>query len=211
MGGYDEATVLFDLDGVLVDSTASIRAGLTAWAVERGLDVATVLEHHHGRTDAGLVRLVAPHLDPVAEAPRIEAHEAAAGDGVRAVPGARELLAALDAQGRPWAIVTSGSDRIARSRIGTAGLPLPRVLVTADQVAEGKPHPAPYLLGAERMGAAPGRCVVVEDSASGVRSGLDAGMPVVAVASTTDPGELAHATTVVEDLAAVAALLLPRP
>jgi sugar-phosphatase len=209
VGGYDEATVLFDLDGVLVDSTASIRAGLTAWALERGLDVGMVLEHHHGRTDAGLVRLVAPHLDPVTEAPRIEAHEAAAGDGVRVAPGARELLAALDAHGRPWAIVTSGSDRIARSRIETAGLPLPRVLVTADQVAEGKPHPAPYLLGAERMGAAPGRCVVVEDSASGVRSGLDAGMPVVAVASTTDPGGLAHATTVVEDLAAVAALLLP--
>ncbi|NKY96964.1 HAD-IA family hydrolase [Nocardiopsis alborubida] len=209
MGGYDEATVLFDLDGVLVDSTASIRAGLTAWAVERGLDVGAVLEDHHGRTDVDLVRLFAPHLDPLTEASRIEAHEAAAGDGVRVVPGARELLAGLDAHGRPWAIVTSGSDRIARSRIATAGLPLPRVLVTADQVVEGKPHPAPYLLGAERMGVAPGRCVVVEDSVSGVRSGLDAGMPVVAVASTTGPDDLDHATTVVADLEAVAALLLP--
>ncbi|WP_017571437.1 HAD-IA family hydrolase [Nocardiopsis halotolerans] len=208
MGRYDESIVLFDLDGVLVDSTESIRRGLTAWAVERGLDVDAVLAHHHGRTDAGLVGLVAPHLDPATEAPRIEAHEAAAGDGIRAMPRARELLTELDARGRAWAIVTSGGDRIANARIGTAGLPLPRVLVTADHVSEGKPHPAPYLLGAERMGVAPGRCVVVEDSASGVRSGLDAGMPVVAVASTTAPAELAHATTVVADLAAAATLLL---
>ncbi len=86
MGDYDGATVLFDLDGVLVDSSESVRAGLTAWAWERGLDVDTVLADHHGRTDAGLVRLVAPHLDPVAEARRIEEHEAASGDGVRASP-----------------------------------------------------------------------------------------------------------------------------
>ncbi|WP_160050913.1 MULTISPECIES: HAD-IA family hydrolase [unclassified Nocardiopsis] len=208
MGDYDGATVLFDLDGVLVDSSESVRAGLTAWARERGLDVDTVLADHHGRTDAGLVRLVAPHLDPVAEARRIEEHEAASGDGVRAVPGARELLAELDARGRPWAIVTSGGDRIAGARIATAGLPRPRVLVTADDVAEGKPHPEPYLLGAERMGTAPERCVVVEDSASGVRSGMAAGMPVVAVASTAAPADLAHATAVVDGLEAVAALLL---
>ncbi|MFD6951477.1 HAD family hydrolase [Nocardiopsis sp. TSRI0078] len=208
MGVYDEMTVLFDLDGVLVDSAESIRSGLTAWAVERGLDVDAVLAHHHGRTDADLVRLLAPHLDPADEAPRIEAHEAAAGDGVRAVPGARELLAELDGRERPWAIVTSGGDRIAHSRIEAAGLPLPRVLVTADDVAEGKPHPGPYLLGAERMGAEPGRCVVVEDAASGVRAGLDAGMPVIAVASTTGPDDLAHASTVVEDLEAAAELLL---
>jgi len=208
VGDYDGATVLFDLDGVLVDSTESIRAGLTAWADERGLDVAEVLEHSHGRTDHGLVRLVAPHLDPAAEAKRIEAHEAAAGDGVRAVPAALGLLTELDARGRPWAVVTSGGDRIARARIGTAGLPFPRVLVTADDVTEGKPHPEPYLLGAGRMGAVPGACVVVEDSPAGARAGIAAGMPVLAVASTTDPADLAHATTVVEDLAAVARLLL---
>ncbi|NYH51495.1 MULTISPECIES: HAD-IA family hydrolase [Nocardiopsis] len=208
MGDHDGMTVLFDLDGVLVDSAESIRAGLTAWAVERGLDVDTVLAHHHGRTDTDLVRLLAPHLDPASEAPRIEEHEAAAGDGVRAMPGARELLAELDGRGRPWAIVTSGGDRIANSRIQAAGLPLPRVLVTADDVDEGKPHPGPYLLGAERMGAAPGRCVVVEDAASGVRAGLDAGMTVIAVASTTGSGDLAHATTVVGDLEAAAGLLL---
>lgn len=205
---YASATVLFDLDGVLVDSTASIRAGLTAWAVERGLDVDAVLEHHHGRTDVGLARLVAPHLDPVAEAERIEAHEAAEGDGVRPMASARALLAELDARGRPWAIVTSGSDRIARSRIATAGLPSPRVLVTADDVTEGKPHPEPYLLGAERMGVSPAACVVVEDSPSGARAGVAAGMPVLAVASTSDPAELAHATAVLDDLAAVARILL---
>ncbi|MGW8527257.1 MULTISPECIES: HAD-IA family hydrolase [Nocardiopsidaceae] len=208
MGGYDGATVLFDLDGVLVDSMESVRAGLTAWAAERGLDVDEVLEHSHGRTDIGLARLVAPHLDPVEEARRIEAHEAAAGDGVRALPAALGLLTELDARGRPWAVVTSGGDRIARSRLGTAGLPFPRVLVTADDVTEGKPDPEPYLLGAERMGVSPQRCVVVEDSPNGASAGIAAGMPVLAVATTSPPAELAHATTVVADLAAVARLLL---
>ena len=208
MGDYDGATVLFDLDGVLVDSAESITAGLTAWAVERRLDVDTVLAHHHGRTDEGLVRLLAPHLDPEGEASRIAAHQAAAGDGVRAIPFAHELLNELHGRGRRWAIVTSGSKGIAHARITTTGLPLPRVLVTADDVSEGKPHPAPYLLGAERMRVPPEGCVVVEDSATGVRSGLDAGMPVVAVTSTAAPGDLAHATTVVEDLEAVAELLL---
>jgi sugar-phosphatase len=208
MGDFDGATALFDLDGVLVDSSTAIREGLLAWARERGLDPAEVLRHSHGRTNAGLVALVAPHLDPKAEDLVIEEHEAAGGDTVRAMPGARELLAALDGARRPWAVVTSGSRRIATARLSGAGLPLPDVLVTADDVAEGKPHPEPYLLGAARMGAEPSACVVVEDSPGGVRSGADAGMPVVAVASTAAREELAHATAVVGGLADVNRLLL---
>ncbi|WP_116244731.1 HAD family phosphatase [Nocardiopsis sp. FIRDI 009] len=208
MGDYAEATVLFDLDGVLVDSGASIAAGLTAWARERGLDVGEVLRHHAGRTDLDLVRLVAPHLAPGAEAHRIQAHEVARAEDVDAMPHARELIAGLDARRRPWAIVTSGGDLIAHARLEAAGLPFPEVLVTADHVTEGKPHPAPYLLGAERMGTAPERCVVVEDSPSGVRAGRSAGMPVIAVASTHTPEELAEATVVAADLREVADLLL---
>ncbi|WP_304451472.1 HAD-IA family hydrolase [Nocardiopsis sp. YSL2] len=208
MGDFERATVLFDLDGVLVDSGTAVREGLLAWARERDLDPARVLRHSHGRTNAGLVALVAPHLDPEAEDLVIEGHEAALGDTVQAMPGAHELLAALRDRGRPWAVVTSGSRRIATARIDTAGLPGPGVLVTADDVTEGKPHPEPYLLGAERMGVAPSACVVVEDSPGGARAGLAAGMPVVAVASTAVGEELAHATVVVEGLTDAARLLV---
>ncbi|RKS05106.1 sugar-phosphatase [Nocardiopsis sp. Huas11] len=211
VGDFGGATVLFDLDGVLVDSETAIREGLLAWARERDLDPALVLGHSHGRTNAGLVALVAPHLDPETEDLVIEGHEAARGDTVRAMPGAHDLVAALAADGRPWAVVTSGSRRIATARIAAAGLPVPGVLVTADDVTEGKPRPEPYLLGAERMGAEPSACVVVEDSPGGTDAGLAAGMPVVAVASTTARAELARATTVVDDLADVARLLLPHP
>ena len=208
MGGFDGATVLFDLDGVLVDSETAIREGLLAWARERDLDPAVVLGHSHGRTNAGLVELVAPHLDPEDEDLVIEGHEAALGDTVRAMPGAHDLLAELKGRGRPWAVVTSGSHRIATARIAAAGLPLPGVLVTADDVTQGKPHPEPYLLGAERMGAEPSECVVVEDSPGGTRAGLAAGMPVVAVASTTAKEHLTHATAVVDGLADVTRLLV---
>ncbi|MEV2277445.1 HAD-IA family hydrolase [Nocardiopsis sp. NPDC049922] len=208
VGGYGEATVLFDLDGVLVDSGASIVGGLTAWAEERGLDVDEVLRYHAGRTDLGLVRLVAPHLDPETEAHRIQAHEVARAEDVTAMPHARELLAALDGRGRAWGIVTSGGDLIAHARLEASRLPVPDVLVTADQVTEGKPDPAPYLLGAERMGVDPGRCVVVEDSPAGVRAGRAAGMPVVAVTATHTVEELAAATVVVADLRETAELLV---
>lgn len=208
MGAYGEATVLFDMDGVLVDSGESIVRGLTSWALERGLDVDTVLAHAHGRTDADLIRLVAPHLDPYEESERVEAHESGHNETVQAVPGALELLTQLHGRDRPWAVVTSAGRALARSRLKVTGLPLPHVLVGADDVPEGKPHPAPYLLGAEHMERAPEQCVVVEDSPNGVRAGLAAGIPVVAVATTTDPAQLTHATHVVDDVTAAARLLL---
>ncbi|WP_017612343.1 HAD hydrolase-like protein, partial [Nocardiopsis salina] len=107
MGEYGDAAVLFDMDGVLVDSGSSIREGLTAWSRERGLDPAAVLEHAHGRTDRDLVEVVAPHLDRAEEAERIEAHEAAHDATVRAMPGAVDLLTEMEARGRAWAVVTS--------------------------------------------------------------------------------------------------------
>lgn len=208
MGEYGGATVLFDMDGVLVDSGSSIREGVTAWSKERGLDPATVLEHAHGRTDHDLVRIVAPHLDPVEEAERIQAQEIAHDATVRAMPGAADLLAQMKSQSRSWAVVTSAGRTLALSRLSTLGLPVPRVLVTADDVRTGKPDPGPYLLGAERVGADPSGCVVVEDSPNGTAAGLAAGMAVVAVATTVDPGELARATAVVADVSAAARLLL---
>lgn len=208
MDTYGEATVLFDMDGVLVDSGESIHLGLGAWAVERGLDPASVREYAHGRTDADLVRIVAPHLDPVGEAERVQAHEIAHGATVRAMPGARELLTELTARGRIWAVVTSAGSTLARARLSSLGLPMPKILVTADDVTDGKPDPGPYLLGAERTGTDPTHCVVVEDSPNGVRAGLAAGMSVIAVTTTTDAAELAHATTVVTNTVAVAPLLL---
>ncbi|WP_017608748.1 HAD-IA family hydrolase [Nocardiopsis xinjiangensis] len=208
MGEYVGAAVLFDMDGVLVDSGSSIREGVTAWARERFLDPAHVLEHAHGRTDHDLARIVAPHLDPAEEAERIQAQEIAHGATVRAMPGAAGLLTEMETRGRSWAVVTSAGRTLALSRLSTLGLPAPRVLVTAEDVEAGKPDPGPYLLGAERVGADPSVCVVVEDSPNGVAAGAAAGMAVVAVATTTGPGELAQATAVVPDVSTAASLLL---
>lgn len=120
----------------------------------------------------------------------LEQVEAQDTDGVRALPGAAALLARLNTLGIPWAIVTSGSVPVASARRQAAGLPLPAVFVTAEQVERGKPQPDAYLLGAERLGLAPQACVVVEDAAAGIASGLAAGCQVIAVNAPADAPQL---------------------
>src|SRR5438309_5137397 len=171
--------ILFDLDGVLVDSRECVELIWHAWAAERGLDPADFLRVALGRRIAETLRLVAPQLDAAAEAAVLDAMEEVETRGLRAAPGAAALLRQLsEAQG---AIVTSGSSAVATLRLRSAGLPIPGVFVTAGDVARGKPGPGPYLLGASRLGVAPADCVVVEDSPPGVGAGKAAGVRVIAV------------------------------
>ncbi|MGY0232048.1 HAD-IA family hydrolase [Longispora urticae] len=166
--------VLFDLDGVLVDSLALIERILRAWAVSRGLDADAAVALSRGRRDLDLVTLLAPHLDPVAETRRIVAAEEADLTGLRAVPGAAGLLAALPAH--RWAVVTSGTRLVATGRLRAVGLPLPTVLVAAEDTGEGKPDPEGYLAAAAALGVPPERCVVVEDAPAGLAAARGAGM-----------------------------------
>jgi HAD superfamily hydrolase (TIGR01509 family) len=193
--------VLSDLDGVLVDSGPQIEATWRRFAERHGLAPARVLATGHGRRPVDLIRLVAPHLDAVAEAGRIEREELAIAAELRALPGARELVESVP-HGR-LAIVTSGSRALAEARLRAAGIPVPAVLVTAEQVAEGKPHPAGYLRAAELLGVDPAQSLVLEDAPVGVEAGLAAGMTVVAVLTTHDESALRHAHRRVADLCAL--------
>src|SRR5689334_7305466 len=155
---------------------------MRAWAERHGLPFARIATLHHGRPTVETVRLVAPHLDVEAEARSIERAETEDLHGLRVFAGAARLLAALPPD--RWAIVTSGTHALATTRLAHVGLRKPTVLVTADDVARGKPAPDPYLTPARKLGVAPGRCVVIEDAPAGVAAGRAAGARVIAVAST---------------------------
>ncbi|MGA8213645.1 MAG: HAD-IA family hydrolase [Candidatus Sulfotelmatobacter sp.] len=192
------AAILFDLDGVLVDSTRSVERQWRIWAGEQGLDGDKVMTVGHGVRAVEVIRTVAPHLDAEAEVRKLEAREAADHDGVAVMPGAAELVRAIP-DGR-WCVVTSGTRHLASARLRLAGIPPPKVMVTADGVANGKPHPGPYLKGAELLGVNPAECVVIEDAPAGIRSAHAGGMKVIALSSTYPASALSEADAVVQKL-----------
>jgi mannitol-1-/sugar-/sorbitol-6-phosphatase len=202
------AGLLFDMDGVLVDSTPAVARVWTRWAARHGFDAAEVVHRAHGRPSITTVREYLPNADHLAENQEIERDEVTDLDGVVPLPGALELLMAL-ARGR-WTIVTSCSRRLAEVRLKTSGLPRPEVFVTSSDIRNGKPAPDPYLNGAEVLGFAAQDCVVVEDAPAGVRSGKAAGARVIGLCTTMASREIrdAGANWVVQDCAAIS---LDRP
>lgn len=190
--------VIFDLDGVLVDSQAIIERYWRRWAAKHDIPYDEIEALHHGRTTVEIIEAVAPHLDAEAEAAAMQDREAADTEGLALFEGARRLIDGLP-DGR-WTIATSGTRRTATTRLDHVGLPTPDTLVTADDVAHGKPAPDPYRLAAERLGVDPARCVVLEDAPVGVESAQRAGTRVIAVASMTSSASLAAADAVVERL-----------
>jgi mannitol-1-/sugar-/sorbitol-6-phosphatase len=171
--------VLFDCDGVLVDSLASVERCWSAWAERVGLDPAAVLPHIHGRRAIESIRALAPGCNAAAEERWLEEAETGAAGETTAMPGAVELVATLGA--RPWAVATSGSTRLATARLTAAGLPVPAVLIGADVVGRGKPDPEPYQRAAEGLGVDPAECVVFEDTPAGMAAGMAAGAAVVGI------------------------------
>jgi len=195
------SAILFDLDGVLVDSTRSVERQWRIWARERGIDGDKVMTVGHGVRAVDVIRAVAPHLDAEAEVRKLESREADDRDGVVVMPGAVELVRAIP-EGR-WCVVTSGTRHLATERLRLVGIPLPKVLVAADDVAQGKPHPEPYLKGAQLLGANPAECLVIEDAPAGIRSAHAGGMKVIALTSTYPAPALKEADGVVEKLAQI--------
>lgn len=195
------AAILFDLDGVLVDSTGSVDRQWRAWARQKGIDEEKVIAIAHGVRTLEVIRRVAPHLDAEAEVTELESREADDHEGVSVMPGAAELVQSIP-EGR-WCVVTSGTRHLAASRLRFAGLPVPKVLVTADDVANGKPHPEPYLRGAQLLGVNPVECLVIEDAPAGIQSAHAGGMKVIGMASTFQPPALAAADGVVRKLALI--------
>jgi mannitol-1-/sugar-/sorbitol-6-phosphatase len=190
--------ILFDLDGTLIDSTDRIDRLWRWWAERHGIPFEQLEGKIHGRPAVESFHLIDPGLPIEQEVEELEAEEIRDMHDVHIIPGARELLASLDPA--RWAIVTSGSPRVAHARIDYVGLPMPRVLVTAAGIKRGKPAPDGYLLGARRLGFAPADCVVLEDAPVGVQAGKAAGMRVVAIAYTHPAEELRGADLLVPDL-----------
>ncbi|MEH3054602.1 MAG: HAD-IA family hydrolase [Patulibacter minatonensis] len=197
--------VLADLDGTLIDSTPATLRVYAGWMADRG--ITPPAEHPHGVPAKQVVALVAPHLDPAEEAKELERREIADVEGVRALPGSTELLAPDAPWGLEVAIVTSCTAPLAGARLDAAGLTPPSIVVTADRTERVKPDPDPFLLAAELLGLEPADCLVVEDAPAGIAAGRAAGMQVVGLRTTHDDADLSAAHHVVDDLAALLAML----
>ncbi len=193
---YD--AVLFDLDGTLIDSTPAVDRCWRQWAHRRGIKDFEVV---HGVPAKQVVAALVPPAEVEAAVAEIEALEVLDTDGVVQLPGAARALADIPAARR--AIATSGTMPLARARLTAAGLQEPAVLVTASDVAVGKPDPEPYRMAAARLGFDPARCLVVEDAPAGVTAGRAAGCAVLAVATSHPAAQLAGADALVQDLSRV--------
>jgi sugar-phosphatase len=190
--------ILFDLDGVLVDSAECVERTWRNWANNHRLNPEHVIAFAHGRRTIETVRLVAPALNAEAEVAELEAGEAMNTDGIYEIESARDLLERLPVE--RWAVVTSGIRTVAEFRLRHTGLPVPSVMICADEIARGKPDPEGYLAAAARLGNAPADCIVIEDAPSGIGAARAAGMRVIAIASTYPPDQLTGADAVVERL-----------
>jgi sugar-phosphatase len=193
--------ILLDMDGILISSIGSVERSWTKWALLRGVDPAFARETAHGRRAVETIAKLRPDLDSEAELTVIEDLEVADNEGLTILPGVLDFLAALPAD--RWTVVTSATERLARIRMAAAGLPVPEKLVTADNVARGKPDPEPFLAGAALLGVAPAECVVFEDSPSGVAAGRAAGCTVVATTFSHSAESLEAANYLVRDLAEI--------
>ena len=196
--------LLFDLDGVLIDSTPAVERVWSKWAQARGFDPEEVVAHAHGRPSIATVREYLPDFDHEAENRVVERAEIEDLEGVVPLPGAMELLNSLPPA--RWTIVTSCTRALAEVRVRAAGLPVPERFVTSTDVVNGKPHPEPFLKAAGILGVAASGCLVVEDALAGIRAGKSAGGRVIAFPTTSEPKRLADAGAdwIVKDCSAIA-------
>jgi mannitol-1-/sugar-/sorbitol-6-phosphatase len=201
MPAFQCSAILFDLDGVLVDSTRSVDRQWRIWAERKGVDGDKVIAIAHGVRAIEVIKYVAPHLDAEAEVREIEASEADDEEGVKVMPGAVDLVRMIPS-GR-WGVVTSGTRLLASARLRFGGLPVPEVMVTADDVVNGKPHPEPYLRGAELLGVSPEECLVIEDAPAGIQSARAGGMKVIGITSTYPATQLSAADAVIQKLSQI--------
>jgi mannitol-1-/sugar-/sorbitol-6-phosphatase len=199
--------VLFDMDGILISSLGSVERSWSTWAETRGIDVAQTIHTAHGRRAIETIRMLVPHLDDVTELKYIEELEIADNEGLAVLPGVLDLLAALPKE--RWTVVTSATEKLARVRLAAGGIPVPERLITADMVENGKPHPEPFLRGAEILGLPATDCVVFEDSASGAKAGQAAGCTVIATVFSHSIAELTAAKFIVTDLTGITVEVLP--
>lgn len=185
------SALLFDMDGVLVDSTPAVARVWHRWAIEHGFDPEEVVRQAHGRPSRSTIRELLPNCDVAAEDREVERREIEDLEGVIPLPGVQELLSALPPE--RWTIVTSCTRPLAEVRLRAAQLPVPKQFITASDIRHGKPDPEPYLKAASFLGYPPGDCIVVEDAPAGILAGRSAGARVIAFPTTMDIATLRKA------------------
>lgn len=185
--------LLFDLDGTLVDSTEVVERTWRAWAEMHGFDPLVVIAAAHGRRAMDTVREFVPNGDLLSEVARLEAIELSELGAVRLLPGSSEILSMLLAN--QWAVVTSGTRRLAFGRLEVCDLPRPNVLIGAEDVGRGKPDPEGYLAAALRLNRHPSDCIAFEDAPAGLKAASAAGCTVIGLTTTHRADQLADAPT----------------
>ena len=183
--------LLFDMDGVLIDSTPAVARVWTKWALDHGFDPKEVVHRAQGRPSITTIRELLPDSDHQAENAKVEYSEIKDLQGVVPLPGALELLNRLPLE--RWAIVTSSTRPLAEVRLRAAGLPRPALFITSNDITHGKPHPEPYQKAAESLGFPSANCIVVEDAPAGIKAGKSAGSRVIAFPTTVTVPELKKA------------------
>jgi mannitol-1-/sugar-/sorbitol-6-phosphatase len=197
---FECRAILFDLDGVLVDSTRQIEQQWRGWALAKGLSPEPFLRVCHGRRALETIQLAAPELDAEAEVAAFKPDPLSEAAGLPPVEGAAHLLKLLPSSS--WAVATSGSRATATARLRGAGLPVPAVLVCAEDVVRGKPDPDVYLTAAAQLDVPRQDCVVVEDAPAGIEAARAAGMRVLAL-TTTHSANLLEADAYAQSLSSV--------
>ena len=191
---YKAQALLFDMDGTLVDSTEAVERTWKYFADKYHLNLKDILSQSHGRLLTDTVRLFAPkNIDIIAVINELSEMELNATQGIKEIVGAKDLLNKIP--DNRWAIVTSASKKLAVSRLNAARLPIPKVLITADDVKHGKPSPEGYLIAAGILQIAPQECIVFEDSVIGLTAARNAKMKALAVGGNT----CAFAETCIKD------------
>lgn len=193
--------ILFDLDGVLMDSRECVERTWRDWANRHGLNADDVVHAAHGRRTIDTVAVVAPHLVASEEVAALAESEAGESRGVYPIPGVAQMLRALPRT--RWAIVTSGIRQVAEFRLRLGDLPQPTVLVSAEDVTRGKPDPEGYLRAAEALGVSPSNCIIVEDAPAGLAAAGAAGMRAIGVLGTYPREALGESIAVVSSVAAL--------
>ncbi|HST12905.1 MAG TPA: HAD family hydrolase [Terriglobales bacterium] len=203
------SALLFDMDGVLIDSTPAVKRVWREWALDHHFDPDEVVMRAHGRPSLATVRELLPDSDYEAENRIIERREIEDLGGVVALPGAHELLEKLPEN--RWKIVTSATRALAEVRLRAAGLPIPEKMITATDITNGKPHPEPFLKAAALLKTPATECVVVEDAPAGIEAGREAGAKVIGISTTFDPADLraAGAMWVLRDCTEIAVVAGP--
>jgi sugar-phosphatase len=190
--------ILSDLDGVLVDSHTVVERTWRRWIERHGIDAPDIVRRAHGRRSIETVRDVAPELNADEEVRWLAEAELGDFEGVVALPGAAAILGAL--RSGEWAVVTSGGRELAQRRLAHAKLPLPNILIAAEDVAVGKPAPDVYLTAAERLQCSATNCVVIEDTPPGIQAGRNSGAQTLALTTTFPADMLTEADLIVPHL-----------